>query len=186
MTNQKRGSAAPGPLLQGTLEPDPSATTVDPGLRPLVFLSVNSILKICELLKDHLGDDLESVMIYLTVAHASLHPVVTNPELAARYEGKTVPQMHLNPISRRIIAASTRLPRETVRRKVNKMVAGGLLAEDAHGRVSCVSGTLALTDLGVLVRKLDQVMRQHVEAAARLARSTGETAATGPLKSMSA
>lgn len=178
MTDRKRRSTEIEPLLQGRLEPDPAATSVEPGLRPLVFLSVNSVLKVCELLRDHLSDDLESVMIYLTVAHASLHPLVTNPEVAARYEGTTVPQLHLNAISRRIIAASTRLPRETVRRKVNKLVAAGLLSEDANGRVSCVSGTLALTDMGVLIRKVDAVMRQHAEAAARLARPGGGGAAS--------
>lgn len=83
------------------------------------------------------GDDLETTVIYLAVACGSASGAIRNASLAAAPPGpgRIAPQ-HYGGVSRRQIALSTGLPRETVRRKIAALLArGDLVPEGARVRV---------------------------------------------------
>lgn len=80
--------------------------------------------------------DLESMFIYLTVSEATMRPLMldasTPPEVLELVEP---PEEYRGPITRLLVADRIGMPRETVRRKIQKMIDDGLLAEDAEGRI---------------------------------------------------
>ncbi len=80
--------------------------------------------------------DLESMFIYLTVSEATMRPLMldasTPPEVLELVEP---PEEYRGSITRLLVADRIGMPRETVRRKIQKMIDDGLLAEDAEGRI---------------------------------------------------
>lgn len=78
--------------------------------------------------------DLETSVIYIAVACASVSGALRDPAVQARLNaGEPVPDDMRQPVSRRAIAESTGLPRETVRRKIAVLVEKGFLVEDGGG-----------------------------------------------------
>ena len=77
--------------------------------------------------------DLEGFVIYLAVACASIDGALRGPQAPLRIDGEAPQEHHFRPISRRAIAASTGLPRETVRRKISQMVERGFLVQEPRG-----------------------------------------------------
>jgi hypothetical protein len=77
--------------------------------------------------------DLEAFMIYMAVACASVGAAMRDPEVALRPNAGLPPEASFRPVSRRAIAASTGLPRETVRRKIAQLVEQGHLVEERRG-----------------------------------------------------
>ena len=80
------------------------------------------------------GDDLESTVIYLAVACGATSGLLRDPGLvAAPPPPGRLPQDIYGSVSRRQIAASTGLPRETVRRKIAALLErGDLVATGAR------------------------------------------------------
>lgn len=80
--------------------------------------------------------DLESMFIYLTVSEATMRPLMldasTPPEVLELVEP---PEEFRGSITRLLVADRIGMPRETVRRKIQKMIEDGLLAEDDQGRI---------------------------------------------------
>ena len=80
--------------------------------------------------------DLESMFIYLTVSEATMRPLMldasTPPEVLELVEP---PEEYRGSITRLLVADRIGMPRETVRRKIQKMIDDGLLAEDTEGRI---------------------------------------------------
>jgi len=80
--------------------------------------------------------DLESMFIYLTVSEATMRPLMldtsTPPEVLELVEP---PEEYRGSITRLLVADRIGMPRETVRRKIQKMIDDGLLAEDDQGRI---------------------------------------------------
>jgi hypothetical protein len=93
-----------------------------------------ALLRILHVALDTYGDDMESFIIYLAVSCANVSGSLRDPQLAASPPppGPMDPGL-LRPVSRRAIAASTGLSRETVRRKIATFLARGVLVETGAG-----------------------------------------------------
>jgi hypothetical protein len=142
--------------------------TIDQAIRVKATLACSSLLRILhEAVRDYEGD-LEGFVIYMSVACASVAAAMRNPEVA--FQPKDAPPVsdtHFRPVSRRAIAASTGLPRETVRRKIAQMVERGFLVEERRG---------VRTRSGVLQERRNYqfaavLMREIERSAAELARA---------------
>lgn len=78
--------------------------------------------------------DLETSVIYLAVACASVSGAMRDPAVLELLDaGQPIPDEARLPVSRRAIAESTGLPRETVRRKIAVLVEKGYLIEEDSG-----------------------------------------------------
>jgi hypothetical protein len=81
--------------------------------------------------------DLEAYVIYLAVFSANIGRVMRDPSHTALHSSDTpVPNDLRMPVSRRAIAESVGLPRETVRRKISALIAEGCLVERDGGVVA--------------------------------------------------
>jgi hypothetical protein len=77
------------------------------------------------------------MLIYLTVTVANVQRLMRQRNIPPEFCGTApLPREWVVPISRNAIASASRLPRETVRRHIGKMIARGLLVEDARGGVT--------------------------------------------------
>ncbi len=80
-------------------------------------------------------------------------------------EAPLPPEALRGSISRLAVADVTGLPRETVRRKINQLLASGLPIENAHGQVKVVRGLAdacwqkAANDIFVAVLAYDRTLR---------------------------
>lgn len=115
------------------------------------------------------GDDLESTVIYLAIACGTVGGVMRDPRWAADPPpmGRLPPEQY-GSVSRRQIAASTGLPRETVRRKIAALLARGDLVAVGR-RVRVRSGVLedsrTFEFAQTLVREFARTGQQVVEIA---------------------
>lgn len=90
----------------------------------------DALLRLCRAIFDMYGPDLERFVVYMAVVSAGASRMQRDPELRARYGGQEpLPDEHRSAISRRAIAESVGLPRETVRRKIAALIADGHLVE---------------------------------------------------------
>jgi hypothetical protein len=95
-------------------------------------LACMSLLRVLNNAMQCYDNDLEAFMIYMAVACASIGGAMRDLDVALRVDG-TAPEAFFRPVSRRAIAASTGLPRETVRRKIAHMVEQGYLVQERRG-----------------------------------------------------
>jgi hypothetical protein len=80
--------------------------------------------------------DLETFVIYLSVTCASVGAALRNAELLSNPPPGRLGAQHYRAVSRRAIAASTGLPRETVRRKIAALIErGALIAQGSYVRI---------------------------------------------------
>lgn len=118
------------------------STTVDEAAflnqaRLTAFALVNSFLIQQRMFSDYLGLRPTHAIVYLTVVTASIQRYVRRPGLEEKYRGiEPLPADALGSISRRAIASAAGLPRETVRRVVNDLLASGYLGEVENGGVT--------------------------------------------------
>lgn len=106
----------------------------DTKLRLSGYLVVNQFLAAQDSLRRAFGLDPEDLLIVLTVALGSVQRMLRSPDpegLAA--SAGLVEQDRIVPVSRRAIARSLDLPRETVRRRTAALVDRGLLLEWDEG-----------------------------------------------------
>ncbi len=105
-------------------------------LRPRTYASLELILDVLHAARTYVDIDLESLMIYLCVAEATMRPVLSDPEFVRQIATtETAPEDVRGSITMLLVADRLDMPRETVRRKVKKLIQTGLLYEDAKGRV---------------------------------------------------
>jgi DNA-binding transcriptional ArsR family regulator len=105
-------------------------------IRPRAFAAVELFLDTLHIARSVIDLDLESVVIYFCISEASMRPLVLGADVPPQVRHAALPpEDYRGSISRLLIADRTGLPRETVRRKTNKLVKMGLLTEDDHGRV---------------------------------------------------
>ena len=78
-----------------------------------------------------------------------------------------LPREWVVPITRNAIASATGLPRETVRRQVEKMIARGLLIEDPRGGVTPPPGMIDHLSLGPI---LEPILTEFTRTAEMLIR----------------
>lgn len=106
------------------------AEAVSWNLRRRTIVSSEGLLRILHGAVKTYGSDLESFTIYLAVTCASVGAVIRDVErLNDPPPPGRVAAKHFRAVSRRAIAASTGLPRETVRRKIAAFVEQGVLIE---------------------------------------------------------
>ncbi len=90
-----------------------------------------SLLRLASLASDIYGPDLERCVVYMAVISAAVGHFQRNPDLRGRYSDVSpLPTEHVLGISRRAIADSVGLPRETVRRKITALIEAGFIVED--------------------------------------------------------
>jgi hypothetical protein len=112
----------------------PPPHPVEWAFRRQTLASTQSFLRILNAAVQSYGPDLEGLVVYLAVTCASVERALRDAQLAAEPPPPgPMPQRHYRPISRRAIAASTGLPRETVRRKIAAYLARGDLVTDGVG-----------------------------------------------------
>jgi biotin operon repressor len=103
-------------------------------------------------------DDLETILVYLTVAAASTSAHLRDPDLMVELSGAPLPDHMHRAVSGRAVADATGLARETVRRRIDALVASGRLVREARG-VRTISNTLSLNRnlkfARLLIRELD-------------------------------
>lgn len=111
-------------------------TTIPEDLRPRVYASLELLLDVLHAARTFVDIDLESLNIYLCVAEATMRPVLADPAFVQKIASNDVaPEDIRGSITMLLVADRLSLPRETVRRKVKKLIEQGLLYEDDKGRI---------------------------------------------------
>lgn len=111
-------------------------TSLPPGVRPKFFGLLELYLDLTHIVRGKGDLDLESVLIMICAAEATMHPLILDRTTPASVRKMTKPpEEYRGSISRVLLAERTGLPRETVRRKVAALVAAGRLIEDASRRI---------------------------------------------------
>ncbi len=99
-------------------------------LRLKGVIVVESMLRLMRMAVDLVDDDLECVVVYLAVVAASVSHIQRDPAALALYAGDApLPDNLRLGTTRRAIAESVGLPRETVRRKLVYLLARGHIVE---------------------------------------------------------
>jgi len=82
-------------------------------------------------------NDYEQAMIFLAISTQNIQNVMLNQVTRKQYSSFSsyVPDHLMRPVSRMALARSTNLPRETVRRKVLKLIERGYVEETPKGLV---------------------------------------------------
>lgn len=98
-------------------------------------------LRIVEEYRRVYGDDNDRVMIILAVVASTLERTIRADETGEFSDiRQAVPDEHIAPCNVASIAVATGLPRETARRKVNALIADGILRRDRRGVIAFVTG----------------------------------------------
>lgn len=114
-----------------TSEPRP---VVLPGERAKTVQAVEVLLRMLRTALDcYPGDDLETIIVFLTVASGSAGQILRDPDMLRTVDEGPLPDAMFRPVSGRAIAASCGLPRETVRRRLDHLVAQGRLMREPQG-----------------------------------------------------
>lgn len=107
---------------------------VGPGERVRAVAALEVLLRIWRRAVDCFpDDDLETILVYLTVAAASTTSHLRDPGLIAELRDGPLPDRLHKPTSGRAVAEATGLARETVRRRIDALVASGRLVRDERG-----------------------------------------------------
>jgi len=109
------------------------------------------------------GDgELLDPLIFTTILDANMVPVNRDPELSLRYGGdESAPDELRRPVSINAIAQSLRLPFETVRRRVNGMVARGECVLDAGGVVAPYAAVSSPAYVAIQRARYDRARRLY-------------------------
>jgi hypothetical protein len=136
-------SADRDPLLPREPLPEPGPSVRDhPHSRMIAHFVTEFILRSTESVAQVFDHDLESAMLFLSISIRNSEKVMSDPKLREKYGSYKVPipDEDVLLISRMALARATGLPRETVRRKVAKLIAKGWVIE-------CDGGLRARPDL---------------------------------------
>jgi hypothetical protein len=117
------------------------------GFRARTYAAVELLLDVIYTARS-IGDlDPEQMLIYFCISEATMRPMLLNPDTPREVlESPTPPDQYRGSISRLLVADRLGLPRETVRRKIKKLIEMGLLADDGGGHLRT---TYNLADPGV-------------------------------------
>jgi hypothetical protein len=128
-TSKRAGRAANFTPSAGELAAD------HPHSRVIAYFVREFFLKSSERMSKVFAHDYESAVLFLTISNHNAQKVMTEPALRDRYasDAVTIPPEHIVPVSRMALARATGLPRETVRRKVARLMAKGWVEEHKGG-----------------------------------------------------
>jgi len=84
------------------------------------------------------GDDYEEALIFLVITSQNIQNLMLNQGTRKQYASynQDIPENLIRPVSRMALARSTGLPRETVRRKVIKLMERGYVIETPRGLIA--------------------------------------------------
>ncbi|OYY67862.1 hypothetical protein [Sphingomonas sp. 28-63-12] len=108
------------------------------------------------------------LLIYLTVCVANVQKLMRERSIPDHFTATAIlPREWVVPISRNAIASATGLPRETVRRQVERLIERGLLIEDCRGGVTPPAGVIEMLGLAPM---LEPLLAEFTKTAEQLAR----------------
>ena len=158
------------------------AAKIPTGMRAHAYAGIELMLDLVYAARKGAPIDLESLLIYLTVSEATMRPLLLDPATPPEVlELAEPPEQYRGSITRVLVADRLALPRETVRRKVQKLLKLGLIHEDEDGRVRT---TRNFADAGIqawvrdsfsAVQRYDARLRQFGRAGVAAPKSTDET-----------
>ena len=127
-----RATTPPEPVIP---EPGPSRTRDHPYSRLIAHFVAEFILRSAESISEIYDHDYEAAILFMTISNRNSEKVMSDPKLRELYASytSTIPPEHALLISRMALARATGLPRETVRRKVQKLIDMGWVVELAGG-----------------------------------------------------
>ena len=153
-----------------------SQPKVPQNMRAYAYANVELVLDLLYAARTGPQIDLDSMFIYLTVSEATMRPLMLDPATPPEVlEMVEPPEAYRGSITRLLVADRSGLPRETVRRKIQKMIDDGTLVEDAEGRVR-TSRNLGSLDIQAWTRTTFDTIQRY-EARLRL---FGRPGVTGP------
>ncbi len=123
------------PIVQDYPEPDlpepPSAARDHPYSRLIAHFVTEFILRSAEGVSEVFEHDYEAAILFLMISNRNSEKAMNDPKLRELYGSyrATIPPEHALLISRMALARATGLPRETVRRKVAKLIDKGWVIE---------------------------------------------------------
>ncbi len=136
-------------------KPLPEAT------RPRFFAGIELLTDLLYMAREASHLDYESIAITCVVNEAGMRPLLVGPRAPLEFVNLAAPPDELRgSISRALIAERTGLPRETVRRKVKKMIEAGSMMQDADGGVRPAQW-LARPDLQNLANDIFAAVRRY-------------------------
>ena len=136
--------------------------------RTAMFALTNLFLSMHRTFTGHEGHSPSVVLIYCTVSVGNIQKLMRERSVPSEFTATAVPPREwVVPMSRSAIAATTGLPRETVRRHVAQMIEGGLLVEDPRGGVTVVPGAIQDRALEPLLEALMTEFSRTAEAMLR-------------------
>lgn len=107
---------------------------LDQKLRFAGYHVMNVYLETARHLQSSTGLDPASLLILATINNASIQRTLRARDGMDIHRGmESIDETHFHSISRRAVAEATGLSRELVRRKINAMIATGLVKEDKDG-----------------------------------------------------
>jgi DNA-binding Lrp family transcriptional regulator len=111
------------------------------------------------------GGDLLDPLVFAAIVQANLAPLRSDPEVQRRYanSGETLPDDLRRPISVHAVAQSLRLPYETVRRKIRRLVDRGLCVATGAGVVIPAAVIAGQDHAAVQAARLERLNRFHDE-----------------------
>ncbi|MGE0740138.1 MAG: hypothetical protein AB7O98_02255 [Hyphomonadaceae bacterium] len=104
-------------------------------IRPLAFAGTELALDIVHLARAIYGVDMESALILMCVADATMRPQFLALGEDGMSRAVNLPNEERGSISRLMVADKIGLPRETVRRKIKELTASGHITVDDKDRV---------------------------------------------------
>lgn len=109
------------------------------------------------------------LQIFLTVGVANIQKLMRERQIPENFAATEVlPREVIVPISRNAIASATGLPRETVRRQVEKLIERGLLIEDPRGGITQPIGYIHDFQLQPLIEPMLSEFTKTAESLIRL------------------
>ena len=136
--------------------------------RTAMFALTNLFLSMHRTFTGHEGHSPSVVLIYCTVSVGNIQKLMRERNVPREFTATAIlPREWVVPMSRSAIAATTGLPRETVRRHVAQMIEAGLLIEDPRGGVTVVPGSIQDRALEPLLETLITEFSRTAEALLR-------------------
>lgn len=138
-----------------------------PRMRPHAFAAIEMVLDVLHVARQIADVDLDSLLIYLCISEATMRPMLLDPTTPPEIlELVKPPEEFRGSISRLLVSDKLGMPRETVRRKIQQLVANGFLLEDEEGRMRVTQRfgeegiQKCVQDLYVAVQRYDARLRQ--------------------------
>lgn len=108
-----------------------------PGSRVFAYFTAEFMLRAATSIAVAFDHDYESAILFLSVTTQNTQNVMFKRDLRQRYSSLSTPvEVELmTPVSRSALSRSTGLPRETVRRKIAKLMERGLIVDTPRGLI---------------------------------------------------